>query len=46
MKLTNDPTFDKFLDDDYQSRGYIQAFNLIDKIRTKTQKNLNVTLKK
>jgi|TARA_R110000868_G_scaffold271103_1_gene530599 hypothetical protein len=39
--LTNNPTFDKFLDDEYQCQGYVQAFDLIQKIRSKTQKKLN-----
>ncbi|MGI9556278.1 MAG: hypothetical protein ACR2M9_05395 [Cyanophyceae cyanobacterium] len=41
MEITNNPAFDKFLDDDYQCQGYVQAFNLIEEIRNKTQKNLN-----
>ena len=41
MEITNNPAFDKFLDDDHQCQGYVQAYNLIDEIRNKTQKNLN-----
>lgn len=41
MQLTNDPTFDQFLDDDYQSKGYTEAYNLINNLRAKTLKSLN-----
>ena len=41
MYKTNDPTFDQFLDDDYQSKGYIEAYNLINNLRAKTISKLN-----
>ena len=41
MEKTNNPNIDKFLDDDYQSKGYIKAHQLIQKLRTTTFKNLN-----
>ena len=41
MYKTNDPTFDQFSDDDYQSQGYIEAYNLISNLRAKTIKSLN-----
>jgi len=41
MYKTNDPIFDQFYDDDYQSKGYIEAYNLINNLRAKTIRKLN-----
>jgi len=41
MQLTNNSAFDKFLDDEYQSRGYIEARKVVDNLRATIFKNLN-----
>lgn len=40
MHLTND-TIDRFIDDDYQCKGYVQAHNFILELRNTTFKKLN-----
>tara|TARA_R100001163_G_C5039994_1_gene178344 strand:+ start:540 stop:731 length:192 start_codon:yes stop_codon:yes gene_type:complete len=39
--LTNNPTFDQFLDDDYQSKGYVQARKVVDHLRATVFRDLN-----
>tara|TARA_R100001510_G_C7569340_1_gene146357 strand:+ start:377 stop:565 length:189 start_codon:yes stop_codon:yes gene_type:complete len=39
--LTNNPNFDQFLDDDYQSRGYVEARKVVDNLRATTFRTLN-----
>jgi|TARA_R110001592_G_scaffold201962_1_gene451218 hypothetical protein len=41
MQLTNNSAFDKFLDDEYQSRGYVEARKVVDNLRATIFKNLN-----
>ena len=41
MEKTNNPNIDKFLDDDYQSKGYIKAHQLIQNLRATTFKKFN-----
>ena len=41
MQLTNNSAFNKFLDDEYQSRGYIEATKVVDNLRATIFKNLN-----
>jgi len=41
MYKTNNPTFDQFLDDEYQSKGYVQAHKVIQELRTTIFKDLN-----
>ena len=41
MYKTNNSTFDQFLDDEYQSKGYVQAQKVIQKLRTTIFKDLN-----
>ncbi len=39
--LTNNPNFDQFLDDDYQSRGYVEARKVVEHLRATTFRTLN-----
>lgn len=41
MQLTNNSAFDKFLDDEYQSRGYVEARKVVEHLRATIFKNLN-----
>jgi len=41
MQLTNNLVFDKFLDDEYQSRGHVEARKVVDHLRATIFKNLN-----
>ena len=41
MQLTNNSAFNKFLDDAYQSRGYVEARKVVDHLRATIFKNLN-----
>tara|TARA_R110002020_G_scaffold143531_1_gene315838 strand:+ start:1169 stop:1354 length:186 start_codon:yes stop_codon:yes gene_type:complete len=41
MQLTNNPTFDDFVDDEYQSKGYVEAQKVVKELRATTFKNLN-----
>ena len=41
MQLTNNSAFNKFLDDEYQSRGYVEARKVVDNLRATIFKNLN-----
>tara|TARA_B100000900_G_scaffold397651_1_gene398220 strand:+ start:680 stop:865 length:186 start_codon:yes stop_codon:yes gene_type:complete len=41
MQLTNNSAFNKFLDDEYQSRGYVEARKVVDHLRATIFKNLN-----
>nr|BAR35677.1 hypothetical protein [uncultured Mediterranean phage uvMED] len=41
MQLTNNSAFNKFLDDEYQSRGYIEATKVVEHLQTTIFKNLN-----
>lgn len=39
--LTNNPTFDQFLDDDFQSKGYVEATKVVEHLRATTFRTLN-----
>ena len=41
MQLTNNPTFNKFIDDEYQSKGYVQAQKVVQNLRATIFKELN-----
>tara|TARA_B100001059_G_scaffold137001_1_gene137303 strand:- start:5376 stop:5561 length:186 start_codon:yes stop_codon:yes gene_type:complete len=41
MDITNNPAFNQFLDDEYQSKGYVEARKVVDHLRTTIFKNLN-----
>jgi|TARA_B100000902_G_C26773861_1_gene651752 hypothetical protein len=41
MQITNDPAFDQFLDDEYQSKGYVEARKVVDHLRATVIKTLN-----
>jgi len=41
MQLTNNLALDKFLDDEFQCKGYVEAQKLVQQLRATTFRNFN-----